>query len=178
MRPQPVNGSRRYRCLVDAPYLGCGRVSIAADPLEEHIRDVVIEALEGDELDRQLAARAATDQRLRAILEEEAEVEARRQRLAHDYYVSGDLADRATFLRLDGELRDRLASLNEQARRLADRTALPADAGGDLQGWWESASLERRHALIAAVLDHIIIKPVPKGTGVFDAHRIVPVWRG
>lgn len=177
MKPQPADDKRRYRCLVLPPSNGCGRLSVDAERLEGFVRDVVFTALEGPLLERVLAARAGTDERLREKLEEAEKIEAQRE-LDEADFVEGRL-DRPTFLRLDQKRRERLERLRSEAARLADRRPLAElPRGEDLRGWWEQASLEKQRALIGAVVDHVEVGPHPgPNRAVWDVSRFTVVWR-
>ena len=58
-------------------------------------------------------------------------------------------------------------------------TVLDGNVGADsgLRERWKKLDLTRQHAIIAAVLDHVVVTPGRQGYNRFDESRIEPVWR-
>lgn len=42
---------------------------------------------------------------------------------------------------------------------------------------WASLDLNRQHAIVSAVLDHVEVSPARQGYNRFDESRLRPVWR-
>jgi site-specific DNA recombinase len=55
-------------------------------------------------------------------------------------------------------------------------TGLPGN-GGQLRDQWETLSLSRQAAIIAAVLDHAVIEAGQLGARSLDPSRVRAVWR-
>ena len=47
----------------------------------------------------------------------------------------------------------------------------------ELRERWSTLPLTRQHAIVAAVLDHIVVAPARRGYNRFDPSRFTPVWR-
>ena len=76
------------------------------------------------------------------------------------------------------------ARLEQSRRQLArlnrnDTLAGLAGTGRHLRELWNSPEmgLSRQAATVAAVIEHVIIKPAQRKSNRFDHHRVVPVWR-
>jgi hypothetical protein len=72
--------------------------------------------------------------------------------------------------------------MNEARRELATLTHSDALSGLDLTGnmladQFAELELERQHAIIATVLDHVQILPGTLGVHSVDPARVEPVWR-
>ena len=67
----------------------------------------------------------------------------------------------------------RRVARDSQAMVLAEH----AGRGGALRERWADLSLERRRAIIAAVLDRVITGPGRRGYNRFDPYRFELVWR-
>ena len=46
-----------------------------------------------------------------------------------------------------------------------------------LRAEWDALDLSRQHAIVAAVLDHVVVGPGRRGYNRFDESRLTPVWR-
>ena len=58
----------------------------------------------------------------------------------------------------------------------ASSTATSATATG-LRADWDSLDLSQQHAIVAAVLDSVVVGPARRGYNRFDESRLTPVWR-
>lgn len=178
MRSAPDRGRRVYRCHVQVPQNGCGRLVCDADQVEEYVRIAVLDALDGPGLQRQLEQRAGTDSKLRAILDEITQVEQRIEVVRNDFYVEARL-DRAAYLKLDSELSARLEALRRQANHLADRKPLSELPTSGLEGWWQRSSLEKRRALVSTLIDRIEVgRHSLRNKAKPDLERYLIVWKG
>jgi hypothetical protein len=50
-------------------------------------------------------------------------------------------------------------------------------AGAGLQQRWPSIGMDRQRAVIAAVIDRVVIHPAVKGRKAFDPDRVEIIWR-
>ena len=170
-------GTRGYVCRKASPSYGCGRLRIAAEPLEEEVTARVLARLASATVRNRLAkavgvAAGGKDQVEAAIKA----VEGRLDEAAKEY------AQRAismkTLKSIERQSKQEIKQLNEQlaqARRLSELPATTVDA---LSEWWVDAPLERRRDLLALVLDKVIVKPSERrGSPDLDTDRLEFVWK-
>jgi hypothetical protein len=143
--------------------------------VEELVFEMIVEALDGDALAAALRGRDdGHDVLIDSIRKDEDALE----RLSADYYVE-NVISREEFLSARARLSDRLeASRGKLARRSANHVLGGLVGGGEvLREHWPEESLDRKRAIIGAVIDHIVIGQGVKGSKRFDPARILPVWR-
>lgn len=169
-RPE-AGGWRRYVCLLD----GKVHLSCTADPLEQHVQELALEALTGPRLTRALAANhtpAARDL-ARAIAADEQAL----KQLRDDYY-DHHLLERGEYLARHLAIRDRIGRGRAQLDRRAERRVLaelpPAD---QLEGAWATWHLDKRRSILDAVFVAVIVLPGRRGIRHLDTDRVLPVWR-
>jgi DNA invertase Pin-like site-specific DNA recombinase len=166
-----------YRCPITSQG-GCGGVAIRAEPLEELISDQVIRRVESRSFAKALRGRDGADKSALSTIKA---IEAERDQLARAL-GSGAITMRE-FSIARGLQDDRLAKA--QAQTVTDRTsaAVARYAGrpGALSEEWAKPefTLDRKRAVIKAVIDHVVIDVDPKrGSNTFQAQRVqTPVWR-
>ena len=75
---------------------------------------------------------------------------------------------------IDQRLNDNLRRL----RTLSNNDALNAlsAVGGDLASQWQTLDISRQHAIVKAVVDHIVIHSLRSGP-TFNPARVEPIWR-
>lgn len=168
---------RRYVCLSGPDHGGCGGTLIQAEPVEQLVAAGVLMRLNSPAFADAMAGRAKDDQRAAQLA---AQINA----------DQASLTDFATML-AEGEvtrsewrtMRDVVERRLTQARReLANLTHSDALNGLDLSGerlaeQFAGLELERQHAIIATVLDHVVILPGKRGAHSVDPARVEPVWR-
>jgi len=74
------------------------------------------------------------------------------------------------------------ARSRDTQRRLAHATETSALDGlfgyvAVLRGQWDTLGLDRRRAIIRAILDHAVIGPGTPGARTLDIGRVQPQWR-
>lgn len=169
--------TRRYVCLGGPDHQGCGRLTVVADPVERLIADAVIYRLDTPELADTLAGKSATDARAAEAAES---LSADREQLDE---LAGAYAAKAITMREWLSARKPIETrIAEAERRLA--TAGRADAlrglvghGDRLNAGWSALNLDRRHAIVRAVLDHAVIGAGVLGARSLDPARVRPLWR-
>ena len=168
---------RRYVCQSGPDHGGCGGTLIQAEPVEQLVTAGVLmrlnspafaDAMAGrmadDQQATQLAAQINTDQ---AKLSEFATMLAEGEMSRAEWRTARDVVDRR---------------LTEARRKLATLTHSDALNGLDLSEeklaeQFAALELERQHAIIATVLDHVVILPGKLGVHSVDPARVEPVWR-
>ncbi|MFB9476945.1 recombinase family protein [Nonomuraea salmonea] len=174
---QRSNSKRRGMvCRVSAPYFGCGKIRIAAEPLEEDVARHVL-ARFGSRRVRERLAEHIGEQAAQRLREELDEVEEKLRKLGEDY-VQVPL-ERETFLAAQKVLARERDNLQARLAKSREVESLPEEITDEsLATWWKTADLERRRALVQVVLDHVKVGSAtrPGYTG-FDAGRVAYVWR-
>ena len=174
-KPHHRGGQRvaTYACR-PASQGGCGGVSIPAEPLEQLVSAMAVTRIESARFARALRGRsnnreaAATAARLEAELEALAELQGR-----------GDITLRE-WSTMQAGTRRRLAEAQAAMTGDVSEAAVGRYAGqvGKLAGDWPSIALDRRQAMLRAVIGHVVVAPVGKGHGrVFDSGRVSIEWR-
>jgi hypothetical protein len=96
--------------------------------------------------------------------------------LGDDFYRDG-IIDRPTFLRQRAALEPRIANARaELARRMQQQELVGVPAmPGKLRAWWATpaATLEKKRAVLALVLDHAVILPAERPSRTVDPKRVV-----
>jgi site-specific DNA recombinase len=176
---------RIYTCHVQVAYGGCGRISRQADKVEELVRKALFRAVESPVWDEQ-AARRSTDDPARPHYERLTEITAEL-----------DVLDRRIG---EAELAEELGrtphpSAAALRRMLADREAereqhqaavtrlqhgrTMAAVPRNLREVWEKLSIDRRRAIMAAVIERIEVHPQGRDMAFDpDAIKVKPRWPG
>lgn len=163
----------RYACPVDRG--GCGRCGIAGGPLDAQVTADLMHVLDTQVLADTVAAQPepgglepidAADQ-----------IEHRMAELA-EMFAAGEIG-RAEWTTartaLDRRLADAKATVAEDAR--LDGAAFLVAGETDLRGAWERWTLDQRRAVIATVIDRIVIAPTSQKNNRFDLDRITIKWK-
>lgn len=169
--------SRRYVCLSGPDHGGCGRLTVVAEPVEELITDAVLYRLDTPELADTLAGRVQADDEAAAVSEQVAADRARLDELA-ELYGQGAFSARE-WMAARNPIEARISDAERRLARLtrSDTLAGLVGNGEGLRGQWAELGLDRRHAIIGAVLDHAVIGPGVSGARSLDPGRVGPVWR-
>src|SRR5262245_30744930 len=155
----PEDGRRRYRCRRPPRGQGCGRIQIVADPLEDMVADAVIARLAGPGLVAARRAAAGTDAERAGLLAELEAAEATLRRLDDD--LDDGVIDRPRWLRRTERVTERTGQIRAQLGRLPVMHALddlPATEAA-LRAAWAVAGMERRRAIVEAMLEAVVIAP-------------------
>jgi site-specific DNA recombinase len=168
---------RQYVCSGAPRGRGCGKITQLAEPLELYVAERLLDWLDGPGLAELLAAADSDDTSYATLAAERAAAEQTLDRLA-DWLADGTL-DQPRYLRQKARVVEQLASLD---RRLARRPIVPilaeVDRSTDLHGWWDKATIERRRALVAAVVEEVTVGPGRHTGGGFDHTRVTVRFRG
>jgi DNA invertase Pin-like site-specific DNA recombinase len=172
-RPLTSHGRTKpnYVCIAT----GRLHLAIAAEPVERLIEERVLTRLDHTGLVKVLAARAKADD-TRELAEQLARDDAAFTQLGDDFYRDG-IIDRPTFLRQRAALEPRIANARaELARRMQQQELVGVPAmPGKLRAWWATpaATLEKKRAVLALVLDHAVILPAKRPSRTVDPERVV-----
>jgi DNA invertase Pin-like site-specific DNA recombinase len=175
-RPVKRKGIRYRRYVCSADRGGCGRCGIGAEPLEDLTVEAVLQVLDSPAMaesidNRRRGATAPAEDRV-------VELERRLAVLA-EMFAAGEITRpewvtaRAS---IDARLTDARAAVNQAVR--SDAVETFAGLADELRGTWGELPLGRRRAVVASVLDSIVIAPTTRANNKFDPGRVELRWRG
>jgi DNA invertase Pin-like site-specific DNA recombinase len=170
-------GVLRYVCNKnpDGGKGACGRMFITAAPVDEHVRDLVLTALDSPEMATRLRQREAPEPDLHArIRADEDQLEA----LAADH-GNGEIS-RNEWKAARTPIVARLDAARERLATSTQTTALEGFVGTvqDMAARWEASNTSQRRAVITAVLEKVMVHPAAvMGRNRFDSDRLEPIWR-
>ena len=168
---------RRYVCHTGPDHGGCGKIMIQAEPVEELVTAGVLMRLASPALADALAGRARDDEEAAKLAAQVQADQAKRAELAAMY--ANNEIDRSEWRAARDVIDTRL---RHSQHRLAELTHTDALAGLDLAAanlaeQFAGLELERQHAIIATVLDHVVILPGRRGAHSVDPARVEPIWK-
>jgi site-specific DNA recombinase len=155
---------------------GCGGLSITGEATDEHVRDLVLRALNSPEMVARLQQRDQPEPDLHArIRADEDELEA----LAADH-GNGEIS-RAEWKAARVPVAARLAAARERLTSSTQTTVLDGFVGTyqEMLPRWEASNVSQHRAVVTAVLDKVIVRSATVlGRNRVDSDRLDPVWRG
>lgn len=169
------DGARRYVCARGPGFAGNGCVYALAEPLEEFVVEAVLWRLDSPELARAVRGQPSTvgDERQARADQATAKLEELAAAYANDEISMREwIAARAPVQQRLDEARRRLAS-DQQGVVLAEH----AGNAGRLREQWPTLSLDARHAIMAAILADVMVRPGRRGYNRFDPGRFDLRWR-
>lgn len=169
--------TRRYVCLNGPDHGGCGRLTVVAVPVEDLICEGVLTRLDSPALADAMAGRGNTDAALLAVSEDLAADRRRLDELA-GLFAAGAVTSREWMTARD-PIHARIRDSERQLATATDSGALTGLVGHaeHLREQWTVLGLDRRQAIIRAVLDHAVIRPGTAGARKLDINRVQPTWR-
>lgn len=175
---RPFKGFTRYVCANDPGRGGCGRITISAGSLEALVVEDVMRWLDSPKLAVTVAKKRKGQGDDNAAADEITAVEAKLEELAHDW--AADRISRKEWLTARKALEQRLDAAQRQFVQ-TDRPVVLDEIEGDsgrLRDAWSELSLERRRAVLDAVIDRVVVAPAVKGRNRFDPSRVEITYRG
>jgi site-specific DNA recombinase len=169
--------SRRYICAKGPNFVGCGKIFQLAEPLEKLIREAVLYRLDNPGFSSALAAQSSTNSGAEQIEEALQDDRVRLDELADMFGRKEINASEWSVAR--GPIQRRIMENERRLGTLTGTSALEGYVGNSdaLRSQWDSLSAARQRAIIAALLDSIIVGPAVRGRNKFDPNRIRPVWK-
>jgi hypothetical protein len=169
-----ARNAARYLCRNDPGTPGCGRVMIVLAPTDDHVRDLVLTALDNPGMAQRLRQRGAPEPDLHSMIRSH---EDDLQVLAADFG-----ARQISHNEWRAAREPITARLNAARQRLATSTKTTALDGfvgtaEEMTRRWELANLSQRRAIITAVMERVIVRPATPPRNRFDSDRLEPVWR-
>jgi DNA invertase Pin-like site-specific DNA recombinase len=164
---------------------GCHGVTVNAAPLEEFLRQAVIDHLDGDNLARLLSSGEDSTSRLKELLSE------RRQKLAHKKTLEDERADgllgKDEFYRMRNRVVGAITALDEQITEARQQSIqITVSAGQSIAEAYDSGTEGFRRLLLERVIKNVEVKQssckprwvLSDGSSVvFDPERVEIDWR-
>jgi DNA invertase Pin-like site-specific DNA recombinase len=170
------DGSRRYVCASGPGFGGCGRLTIVADPLEQFIVEAVLHRLDSPELPQAVNGAAADPEGS----EWQREIERTQEKLDElaALWADGEIT-RSEWLTARGPIEKRLDVAKKRLATLNRTSALTPHLGNgsQLRQRWAEMTLTRQQQIVAALLEHVVVRPGRRGFNRFDPSRLQPIWR-
>ena len=172
----PRSGVRRYVCKSGADFTGCGRIYIAADPVEQLIVDGVLFRLDSPAMTETVTARSSSDQEA-ALLVEQMDADHRQMTELAELYGHRQISV-TEWSAARRPIEARIAEAKNRAARLTGTTAISQWVGNAdaLRAQWSGLNFDRQRAIVRAVLDHAVIAPRVPGSNDFRPERVRPIW--
>ena len=170
-------GQRRYACAKGPGFSGCGRTYINADDVERFATEAVLIRLDSAALQRTLERRQRKLPDAQRWLAETEQAQAQLVELAAAYGNREISMDELRAARKPIE--QRLTNARKQLSKVSRSSALDRYIGNGegLRAEWDSLDLSQQHAIVAAVVDSVVVGPARRGYNRFDESRLTPVWR-
>lgn len=169
------DGSRRYVCAKGPGFTGCGGTYVLADPLETLVVEAVFYRFDSPHFAEAIANR--DDDEADEAAATTADAEAKLAELA-EMWAAGEIT-RQEWMAARKPLEARQEAARKALSRQRGTTALDGFAGGcgALREAWDDLSLDRRRAIIGALVDRVNIGPGRRGYNRFDPDRVEVIWR-
>lgn len=170
-------GKRRYACAKGQGFSGCGKTYINADEVEQFVTRAVLHRVDSGAVQRAFERRQRKAPDAQRWLEEAAQAQQQLAELAEAY-------GRREFSLVEWKaarkpIEQRLTHARKQLARASRSGILDRYLGNGkgLRAEWDSLDLSQQHALVAAVLDRVVVGPARRGYNRFDESRLTPRWR-
>lgn len=170
---RPRSDRRRcYVCATGPGFAGCGKIRVLAEPLEELIVEAVMLRLDTPGLAEMMTGAADDDADAAS-----AAIAADQAKLAElgDLWDAGDIT-RAEWMRLRSKIEERLRA-NQHALARPEPASVLAGLAGGIRSAWPDLSFDRQRAVLATVIEQVVVGPAVRGRGRFDPDRVDVVWR-
>jgi DNA invertase Pin-like site-specific DNA recombinase len=175
-RPR-TGGKRRYACAKGVGFSGCGKTYINADEVEDFMTRAVLHRLDSPELQRAMERRQRDAPDARRWWQEAEAAQAQLEELATAYGRREITMDEWKAARKPIE--QRLTAARRQLAKVSRTSVLDGYIGNSeaLRADWDALDLSQQHAIVAAVVDSVVVGPARRGYNRFDESRLTPVWR-
>jgi len=170
-------GQRRYACAKGPGFAGCGKTYVNADDVEAFVVEAVLHRLDSRELQRSQERRQRSAPEAKRWLEEIQATQAQQVELATAYGNREISMDELRAAR--APIEQRLTTARRQLANVSRTNVLDGYVGNSekLRGEWDSLDLSQQHAIVAAVIDVIVVGAARRGYNRFDESRLTPSWR-
>lgn len=173
-RPR-AGGQRRYHCAKGPGFSGCGKTAIKADEVERYVVHAIWHRVDDPKVaaaqsrqPKEPDAKRWHDQldADRAQLEELAAAWGAKEMTMAEWRAAKQPIER------------RMTTAHKQIAKTTRANTLDQflGKGEELRAQWESLDLSQQHAIVAQILDHVVVGPGRPGYNRFDPARLRPVW--
>ncbi len=174
-------GADLYVC-PGPPHGGCSGTAITADHADEAVLDMVVARVDSDDFAGRVAAYDAPASSHQSDLRNTVSMLAANQRKLEDLadmWASGEIS-RQEWLSLKRNLGGRADAMAVEVARFErlDALRLLAGTGRAIRANWSTMSVERRRALLATVIDHVVVLQAEPPRQVFRPQRLQLAWMG
>jgi hypothetical protein len=155
-----TRGTKTYRCKKGPGSPGCGRVQIAAEPLERDLADVLFAYLDSTDLATLVGAGADTET---AALSRELTALERQAAETAELAAAGELRP-VDFARFSAGVEVRQTKLRRRLDQLSSSNVLGAYAGrpGALRRAWDDLSPSERRVLLVGAFGRLTVDPAQR----------------
>jgi DNA invertase Pin-like site-specific DNA recombinase len=170
-----TSGSRQMACIPGPDKGGCGKLTVAAERVEEMVTEALFEALDTPRL---LAAmRHDRSDDMTSITKELGRIETKLEELGKMW--AADELSRTSWMAARKPLEARRDELHRQQATTTRGTALMPYTGtkGALRKAWPTLTLDQRRAVVAAVIEGVTVAPASRRGRIFDPARVTITWR-
>jgi site-specific DNA recombinase len=167
-------GQRRYACAKGPGFSGCGKTYITADDVELFVTEAVLHRLDSAALQRTLERKQRKQPDAQRWLSEMEQAQAQLVELAAAY---GNRELSMNELRAARKpIEQRLTNARKQLTKVSRSSVIDRyiGNGAGLRAEWDSLDLSQQHAIVAAVIDSVLVGPARRGYNRFDESRLTP----
>jgi len=167
-------GQRRYACARGPGFSGCGKTYITADDVELFVTEAVLHRLDSAALQRTLERKQRKQPDAQRWLSEMEQAQAQLVELAAAYGNRELSMDELRAARKPIE--QRLTNARKQLTKVSRSSVIDRyiGNGAGLRAEWDSLDLSQQHAVVAAVIDSVLVGPARRGYNRFDESRLTP----
>jgi len=175
-RPR-TGGQRRYACAKGPGFSGCGKTYINAEEVEHFVTEAVLIRLDSAALQRTIERRHRKAPDAQRWLAEMEQAQSKLAELA-EMYGQGECTI-VEWKAARKPIEQRLTDARKQLAKVSRSGVLDryVGNGAGLRADWDSLDLSQQHAIVAAVVDSVVVGPARRGYNRFDESRLTPVWR-
>lgn len=170
-------GQRRYACAKGPGFSGCGKTYINADPVETFVMEAALHRLDSRELKRSQERRQKKAPDAQRWWKEAEAAQTQLDELAAAY--GQRQFSMQEWMAARKPIEQRLTAARKQLAKVSRTNVLDGYVGNSdkLRAEWDSLDLSQQHALVATVVDSVVVGPARQGYNRFDESRLTPVWR-
>jgi len=175
-RPR-TGGKRRYACASGPGFSGCGKTYINADDVERFVTEAVLLRVDSPVVQRAFQRRQRKAPDAQRWLEEAEQAQSKLTELAQEY-------GQGAFTLIEWKaarkpIEERLTNARKQLAKVSRTGVLDRYIGNGkgLRADWDSLDLSQQHAIVAAVIDSVVVGPARRGYNRFDESRLTPRFR-
>ncbi len=170
-------GKRRYACARGPGFSGCGHTFINADDVEQFVTEVVLHRVDSGAVQRSFERRQRKEPDAQRWLDEAEQAQAQLAELA-ELYGRREFSLQE-WMSARKPIEQRLTHARKQLAKVSRSGVLDryVGNGAGLRSDWDSLDLSQQHAIVANVIDKVVVGPARRGYNRFDESRLTPRFR-